>query len=165
MMVCFFYPRSTFDIDRIGQRSIFGEIDVFQAYKTIASQLWQISTCNIYQRVWWIICIILIYNVLLLYGSCRCITPGRPPGHVRRAASDVGAGRPLATLGARCCCLHCRRKEAKASQINSRFECRTSRNPNRQIFKLLAYEISATPFRGAFIGITALTASVVEAKT
>ena len=38
-----FYPRSTFDLVMTGQRSIFGEIDVFQLYKTIKTQLWQLS--------------------------------------------------------------------------------------------------------------------------
>ena len=80
----FFYPRSTFDLVMTGHRSIFGEIDVFQINKTIATQLWQISPNNFYHRVRWTIGIILMYNLLLLYGSCRCITPGRPPGHVRR---------------------------------------------------------------------------------
>ena len=36
----------------------------------------------------------------------------------------------LATLGARCC-LHCRRNEAMVSQMNSRYEFRTSGNPYR----------------------------------
>ena len=35
----FFDPRSTFDLVMAGQRSIFGEIDVFQLYKTIATEL------------------------------------------------------------------------------------------------------------------------------
>ena len=39
----FFDPRSTFDLVMAGQMSIFGEIDVFQLYKTIATELWQIS--------------------------------------------------------------------------------------------------------------------------
>ena len=39
----FFDPRSTFTLVMAGQRSIFGEIDVFQLYKTIATALWQIS--------------------------------------------------------------------------------------------------------------------------
>ena len=39
----FFDPRSTFDLVMAGQRSIFGEIDVFQLYKRIATELWQIS--------------------------------------------------------------------------------------------------------------------------
>ena len=39
----FFGSRSTFDLLMTGQRSIFGEIDVFQLYKTIATKLWQMS--------------------------------------------------------------------------------------------------------------------------
>ena len=129
-LVVHFSSRSTFDVVVTGQRSIFGEIDVFQLYKTIATELWQIAIAmKPLPPCWWTINIIVIYNLLLLYGSCRCIIPGRPPGHVRRAAS-VPAVRPLATFGVRCW-LHCRRTESAVSQMNSRYEFRSSRNPYR----------------------------------
>ena len=39
-----FDPRSTVDLVMTGQWSIFGEFDVFQLCKTIATQLWQTLT-------------------------------------------------------------------------------------------------------------------------
>ena len=33
----------------------FGKVDDFSLYKTIATQLWQISQWNLYHRVWWTI--------------------------------------------------------------------------------------------------------------
>ena len=39
----FFGRRSTFDLVMTCQRSIFGEIDFFQLYNTIVTELWTIS--------------------------------------------------------------------------------------------------------------------------
>ena len=70
LVVYCFYPRSTFDLVMTGQRSIFWEIDVFQLYKTIATQLWQISSSNFYHRVCWTIGTIFYIYIYIIDRFC-----------------------------------------------------------------------------------------------